>query len=181
MPARARVRRTVPSDADRLGEIHVRAWQAAYRGVMPDRYLDSLQAAERASMWRRNIERPGCGQLTLVIEDAGQVVGFASLGPEEGQPEEQTTGELYAINLDPDAWRRGFGARLLRAAVALLRELGYAEAVLWVVPENARARGLYESRGWIADGAVREDEVLGVTVSDMRYRLPLTPPATASR
>jgi ribosomal protein S18 acetylase RimI-like enzyme len=143
---------------------------------MPDRYLDSLQASERASMWRRNIERPGCGQLTLVIEDGGgKVVGFASLGPEEGRPEEQATGELYAINLDPDAWRRGFGARLLRAAVALLRELGYAEAVLWVVPENARARGLYESRGWVPDGAVREDEVLGVTVADMRYRLSLVP------
>ena len=82
---------------------------------------------------------------------------------------------LDAINLDPDAWRRGFGARLLRAAVALLRELGYAEAVLWVVPENTRARGLYESRGWSPDGAMREDDVLGVTVTDMRYRLPLIP------
>jgi hypothetical protein len=56
-----------------------------------------------------------------------------------------------------------------------LRELGYAEAVLWVVPENARARGLYESRGWEADGALREDDVLGVTVHDMRYRVPLIP------
>jgi ribosomal protein S18 acetylase RimI-like enzyme len=131
-------------------------------------------------MWRRNIEHPGCGQLTLVIEEGDRVVGFASIGPEEGRPEELAIGELYAINLDPDAWRRGFGARLLRAALALLRELGYAEAVLWVVPENARARGLYESRGWTADGALRDDEVLGVTVYDMRYRVPLIPSPSVS-
>ncbi len=28
-----------------------------------------------------------------------------------------------------------------------LRELGYVEAVLWVVPDNQRARRLYESEG----------------------------------
>ena len=59
---------------------------------------------------------------------------------------------------------------MLRAATKELQALRFEELVLWVVPENARARGLYESEGWIPDGATREDEVLGVTVTDMRYR-----------
>jgi hypothetical protein len=42
--------------------------------------------------------------------------------------------------------------------------------VLWVVPENRRARQLYAAAGWNEDGATRDDEVLGVTVRDVRYR-----------
>jgi len=36
-------------DADAVSEVHVRAWQSAYRGVMPDDYLDGLQAQEPAT------------------------------------------------------------------------------------------------------------------------------------
>jgi hypothetical protein len=43
-----------------------------------------------------------------------------------------------------------------------------------VVPENNRARGLYESEGWTADGGVTTEEILGVTVTDIRYRRTLT-------
>ena len=38
-------------DAERIGAIQVRAWQAAYRGVMPDTYLDELDVDD--------VERPG--------------------------------------------------------------------------------------------------------------------------
>ena len=48
------------------------------------------------------------------------------------------------------------------------------EAVLWVVPENQRARGLYGSEGWVADGGSSTEEILGVTVNDIRYRKSLT-------
>ena len=52
---------------------------------------------------------------------------------------------------------------------------GFSEAVLWVVPQNARAIGLYESEGWRRDGAAKEDEVLGVVVPAVRLRRPLEP------
>jgi RimJ/RimL family protein N-acetyltransferase len=46
--------------------------------------------------------------------------------------------------------------------------------VLWVVPDNTRARRLYESEGWTVDGVSRDEEVLGVVVTEVRYRLHLT-------
>jgi hypothetical protein len=48
--------------------------------------------------------------------------------------------------------------------------MGYREAVLWVVPQNDRARALYESEGWSADGGVSTEDIMGVTVTDIRYR-----------
>ncbi|HEX6254240.1 MAG TPA: hypothetical protein VFZ70_00375 [Euzebyales bacterium] len=37
------VRTAGPSDAAAMGALVVRAWQAAYRGLMPDDYVDGLK------------------------------------------------------------------------------------------------------------------------------------------
>lgn len=162
------IRAAVEADAHAIGYVHVRAWQGAYRGVMPDEYLDGLDAEERATMWRGRIARTDLPPL-LVAVVLDEVVGFAVFGDEQ-PPESPACGQLYAINLDPAHWGNGIGRTLLRAATAALVAKGHEEAVLWVVPQNARARSLYESEGWTADGGVRTDEVLGVTVTDIRYR-----------
>jgi hypothetical protein len=41
-----RVRAAVLDNACARGRLHVRAWQAAYRGQMPDAYLDDLSVEE---------------------------------------------------------------------------------------------------------------------------------------
>jgi ribosomal protein S18 acetylase RimI-like enzyme len=156
-------------DAERIAAIQIRAWQAAYRGVMPDAYLDELDVDDRAAYWRNAVHVLQPDQQLKVIVADGFVVGFAAAGPEhDGQAPD--VGELYAINLDPSMWRRGLGRALLRDMTAGLAGLGYSEAVLWVVPENDRARRFYESEEWWDDDVRREDEVFGVVVPEMRYR-----------
>ncbi len=165
-------------DADAVGEIHVRAWQTAYRGMMPDDYLDSLQAEDHATRWREHLVAPRSEAELLVLVDDHRVVGFASVGPPLDSDAPPDVGQLYAINLDPDVWGRGLGRALLSFATDRLRELGYVEAVLWVVPDNQRARRLYESAGWSDDGLRRDDEVFGVVVPEMRYRRLLVGPTS---
>ncbi len=149
---------------------------------MPDAYLDELEADDRAAYWRRQVVGLLPGQRLKVIVDDGVVVGFAAAGPEhDGRAAD--TGELYAINLDPQMWGRGLGRELLREMTAELAGLGYREAVLWVVPQNDRARRFYESEGWRDDRVRRDDEVFGVVVPEMRYRraLPTSSPGAARR
>ena len=172
------IRRAAVEDADAIGAVHVRAWQAAYRGVMPDKYLDGLRVQDRADGWRRHLTTLRSDQKVLVVVvDCDRVVGFAILGCERGSDTSQDVGELYAINLDPEVWDRGIGRALLRRATDELAEAGYAEAVLWVVPQNQRARHLYESEGWIDNNVKRDDEILGVVVPEMLYRRLLVEPA----
>jgi GNAT superfamily N-acetyltransferase len=163
------IREAVEADADAMGHLHVRAWQLAYRGVMPDEYLDGLQADERIAMWRGRIARTDLPPL-LVAVTGDEVVGFAVFGDEQPPSGSVSCGQLYAINLHPDHWGKGIGRVLLRRATDALVAEGFGEAVLWVVPQNERARSLYESEGWVADGGVLDEEVLGVTVTDIRYR-----------
>ena len=172
------IRPAAVEDADAIGAVHVRAWQAAYRGVMPDEYLDGLRAQDRADGWRRHLTSLRPDQKVLVVDDdRDRVVGFAAFGCERGSETSQDVGELYAINLDPGVWDRGIGRALLRRATDELAAAGYAEVVLWVVPQNLRARHLYESEGWIDNNVKRDDKILGVTVPEMLYRRLLVEPA----
>lgn len=170
-------------DAPELAQVHVRAWQAAYRGMMPDEFLDGLDVARRETGWRRLLasEVPGYGVLVAVVD--GRVVGFAWTGPQRAdgdglgdgaEVDPGRTGELWAVNLHPEVWGRGIGSALLRAAHAALSSRGHDEAVLWVVPGNARARRFYERHGWASDGVERaEDVASGVSVTELRYRVAL--------
>jgi len=172
-----RVRRATVADAPAMGRLHVRAWQAAYRGHMPDDYLDGLRASERAAGWERALGRDRPRSAVLVAELDGEVVGFAALGPAE---DPEGAGELYAINVDPDHWGTGAGPTLLEAVQGELARLGFAETVLWVLPANARARHFYERAGWASDGAERTVDVLGVTVPEVRYRRRSSSPESSS-
>jgi ribosomal protein S18 acetylase RimI-like enzyme len=155
------------ADAPAMGRLHVRAWQAAYRGQMPDGYLDGLRAEDRAVYWDGVLRREGRRSVILVAERDGEVIGFAAAGP---SPDPQGAGELYAINIDPAHWGAGAGRALLEAAQAELARLGFAEAVLWVLPANVRARRFYEIAGWTADGTERTSEAFEVSFAEVRYR-----------
>jgi ribosomal protein S18 acetylase RimI-like enzyme len=138
---------------------------------MPDDYLDGIRAEDRASMWRRSIEeRRGDGLLVAAVDRS--VVGFVAFGPcpadavdGRGDP----MGQVHALNVHPDVWRQGIGRQLLRAATVRLAGQGMGRLVLWVALGNDRARSFYESEGWTSDGLERDEDVLGVVVTELRY------------
>lgn len=167
------IRWAVLADAPALSEIHVRAWQAGYRGLLPDSLLDKLSAAQRLPRWRERLSAET--ERVLVAELDGQVAGWLVIGPQrDGDLDPQRMGEIYAIYVDPGAWRRGCGKALLARALAELRVQGLAEVTLWVLRSNERARRFYEAQGFVADGASKvEHNRDGVAFDEVRYRCEL--------
>lgn len=163
------VRAATVADALAIETIRVRGWQATYRHVFPPEELDGLPVDE--SRWRRRrVAEPPPGWAVVVAEDRGAVVGFAATGPSR---DEDGIGELYAIYVEPSRWSAGTGRALLaRAEHELAR--GHAEATLWVLEANDRARRFYKRAGWLPDGAAKEAEHLGVRAPELRYRKALT-------
>ena len=166
-----------------MGLVHIAAWQAAYRGLIPDDFLDGLDSAVRGERWHAALSAgPGGGRyqegdlegLALVIEDEGGVVaGISVVGPPR-RPEPDSVGELWMINLAPPTWGSGLAQALLAAATDELRRMGFEDAVLWVLDGNARARRFYERAGWQADGTEYVDGRRGYKVVEVRYRRPLS-------
>lgn len=172
------VRSARPADAEALATVHVRAWQVGYRGMLPQDYLDGIDLAARVEQWRGWVaDARFVGTRLVVAEVDGAVAGFAIHGPQR-VPDGGTfrgLGELYSLNVDPDRWGAGVGTALMGHVHAALRAAGHAEAVLWVLPENERARRFYQHHGWAPDGVVQTDTVQGVTVEEMRYHRHLAP------
>lgn len=161
------VRRAEPGDAVAVAEVHTRTWQAAYEHVFGAERLAGIDPGRRSAAWRRAIEG---GEDVFVWEAGGRLVAFVSTGPSRDL---EDVGELYAIYALPEAWGSGAAPALMRAAVDALRAAGFREAILWVLDDNPRARRFYEREGWSPDGAVKEDDLLGVRVAEVRYRIGL--------
>src|SRR6267378_4296634 len=101
------LREATRADARAIADIHVTAWRAAYRDLMPQSYLESLSIDERARMWEKTIARPGPAQLALAELD-GELAGFCLYGPTRDR-EATDVAEIYAVNVRPARWRQGAG------------------------------------------------------------------------
>jgi GNAT superfamily N-acetyltransferase len=159
------VRRAHAGDAAALGEIHVRTWQTAYEHVFGAERLAAMRPERRTEQWRRWLADDV--DAWVFEDEAGSVVGFVWIGDSREAPDE---GELFAIYVLPDAWGSAAGRELMAVGRNALRA-AFPTSILWVLEDNPRARRFYEREGWELDGGRKEDELLGVTVAEVRYRL----------
>ena len=181
-----RIRRAGPEDASSIAGVYVRSWQGAYPGLIPQSYLDALDAQDHVGPWEETLAAsawPRRGVIVLLgpaepdgIE--GPVTGFVSFGPTrhgdlDTGPDAQVVGEVLTFYLDPSAFGSG-GADLLMSAVLVALGAGYfASAMLWVLGTNARARRFYERRGWRPDGTTKLHDWGAFVATDLRYVIDL--------
>jgi GNAT superfamily N-acetyltransferase len=160
------------SDAEAISVVHVRTWQVAYRGQVPQTHLDRLDPAERLAAWAEGLRAAEPPTATFVLEDAGAVIGFVHVSPSRDSDVDSTdVGEVNAIYLLPAHWGRGGGRLLLAAGLRALRAAGLSEATLWVMASNDRARRFYEAAGWRPDGATKTGRPWGFALDQVRYRV----------
>jgi GNAT superfamily N-acetyltransferase len=160
-----------PDDARRIAEVHVRTWQVAYQGQVPDDYLNSLSVEQRETAWSEillGMDLPA--SRAFVIDDDGVLVGFVGLSPSRDEDSTSTTGEVGAIYVLPECWGAGYGRALLNRATESLREAGCSTATLWVLRSNTRARSFYERAGWSADGGEKMEDRGTFSLDEVRYR-----------
>lgn len=156
------IRAICPED-DRLAvsRVYEESWRYAYRGIVPQDYLDGIPRGRWA-------HRPdGAGLRTLVLTDGEEIAGVSSFGPSRA-PDLAGWGEVVSLYLLPDRMGKGYGARLLSAALEDLKGMGSREVFLWVLKENLRARRFYERRGFrLRDEAAIE--IGGAALEEVRY------------
>jgi|SRR6266850_3098125 len=166
-----RIRPAIPEDAQSIAEIHVSAWRAAYRGLMPDAYLNELSVEKRTSLWQRSLTQPNPGTLILA-ENQKAITGFCFFGPtRDADGKDKRVGEILSLNVRPEFWRGGFGRALCDFVLreALRRE--WTAVTLWVLKGNERAFRFYEALGFSLDGTDRiETTLTGAPLHEVRYQ-----------
>jgi ribosomal protein S18 acetylase RimI-like enzyme len=163
------IRVATEADAAGIASVHVRSWQEAYAGIVPEAYLASLDAGERTAQWTRYLrEGPKDDIRTWVAVAGGRAVGFITVGPSRDEDAGRADQEIFSIYLDPGTWGHGVARDLLRTVIA---EVGERTTItLWVLADNERARHFYRRHGFQADGVERYDDIGGESLLEVRYR-----------
>lgn len=162
------LRVAVPGDSIPAARVHIRSWQAAYRGLIAQAYLDSLEPETWST--RYAFGRVGIGvPFTVLAVDGATICGLVTTGlcRDDDLP---GFGELLAIYVDPDRMRAGVGSVLIAAGRDRLSAIGITQASLWVLDGNVAARRFYERDGWAFDGTQRTREYGGAPADEVRYQ-----------
>jgi len=141
------VRPAFPDDAEGIAKVHVKSWQEAYIGLLPQHVLDRQSVPTRLRWWTGILRETREDRWTFVaIDPAAGIVGFVGgerakrsmFGPAFRVP------VLYVLQ---SHLRRGLGRRLMQALGRAMAQQGAGEVALWSLASNQAARAFYERIG----------------------------------
>ena len=141
-------------DAEKITFVHVQAWKESYQNIIDQDYLDNISYEKRLA-WRKKIIEEKFGQ-QLVVVYRSEVIGFCdsnALEPDTKNKAEDKSkiskekGQIYGLYLLEKHQRKGIGKELLKQSLEWLRKKKLSPIILWVLKDNQKARGFYESQG----------------------------------
>lgn|GEM_PF-152009 len=142
------VRHAHPADACSIARVHIDSWKTAYRGLVPDAYLDQLSYDESEQVWRRSLADQNSTRLFVSEVEGAGVVGFAAGGPGRSRDPVDPAygGELWGIHILAEYRRQGIGQALVREVVRWLAAHGMQSMFVWCL-YDAPARLFYTALG----------------------------------
>jgi [ribosomal protein S5]-alanine N-acetyltransferase len=162
------IRDATAADAEAIARVARASWAQTYQDIFEpafiddflDRNYDPARLAESASQATTR------GQVFLVAERDGVVVGYLQFGTGERGP------ELWRIYGDPAHYGTGVGSALL-AELHRRIEATVDAYVLDVHSRNERGRAFYDRHGFVVVGSTPDDHVtLRRTLHPLAPRLP---------
>lgn len=156
------VRLAAGDDMAAVARVYARSWRHAYRGIVPQSYLDSLSEG----FWQLGLEQSA--DRTFIAHEGSEIVGVCTHGPARIEVF-AGWGEIVSLYVLPERAGRGIGLKLLDASLGALAAEGFERAYLWVLADNAPARAFYERRGFQLLERENVDEIAGELLREACY------------
>lgn len=155
---------TKDDDPLEISNIYERSWKSAYKGIIPQEYLDSIPSGR----WVNGIGKAGINHLILIEKE--KTIGAASFCKSRWE-KYGDYGEVVSLYFLPDYMGKGYGGLLLSRCVEELKQRGFHKVLLWVLEENHRARKFYKKNGFVCSGVNMEDKLGGKELREVLYFL----------
>ena len=143
-----RIREAKRSDVEGMVKVRVDTWKAAYKGIVPDEFLENLSYQHISERWKKAFwenRTPGV-EVFVAENEQKEIVGIAICGPELSQ-DPICHGEIYALYVLPQNQNQGIGRELVATCVQyLVQQLEVKTMLIWVIAENPY-RKFYETLG----------------------------------
>lgn len=132
-----RIRLSKEADARSIACIYVQTWQDTYLSLVPFGYLYAMSQSQLEHEFINEFKSKKV--ISLVAEDAGEVLGFAS-GGRERHGDHIYGGEIYALYVLKNHQRQGIGTELVSALATQLNHFGIYSMLVWVLAHNPYRR-----------------------------------------
>lgn len=160
------IRKATLDDVKDISRIHALSWKSAYKGIVPQAYLDELKEdfwVPAFGIWIKD----NVLSVKLIFENCN-LIGCVAYGKSRDKSL-PNWGEIVSIYLLPEYFDKGYGKKLLESALLDLKQSGYQNVYLWVLKENQRARHFYEKNKLQCNKDECICEIMGKELTDIRY------------
>jgi ribosomal protein S18 acetylase RimI-like enzyme len=148
------VRMAQIKDISLISNVLAESWKTAYRGIVDDEYLDSIEAGHWEEFLTNGLIDGTV--FSMVLLDNQDFAGACILSKSENHDEVH----LVSLYLLPDRIGKGCGHRFYSEIENEIKKRGYIKCVLDVLTDNKRACRFYEAHGF-ADSGAEETTVIG--------------------
>jgi len=162
------IRQAHIEDAAEIANVHTNSWREAYKGLIPDEYLNDrpLHFKNRLELWKKLIVDPK--QVTIVAESKEHgIVGFVNGGAARDEDLNNHT-EVFCIYLLSKYHGRKIGFNLLKTFFDEQIKLNFTQAYLWVLDNNPTI-SFYEKVGGKFSGKKKEDQIAEIKMTELCY------------
>ncbi len=149
-------------DSFKISRIYEESWKYAYKGIIPQSYLESIPSGK----WVSNLDDKNRNSL-LLIED-NIFVGTSSFGSSRFE-NYNNYGEIVSVYLLPEYIGKGYGKLLMDAVIGELSKMNFKDIFLWVLEENHNARRFYEKYGFVISDNYLDDNIGGKALREIQY------------
>jgi ribosomal protein S18 acetylase RimI-like enzyme len=155
-------------DAPAIAALHTESWRSAYRGLVPDAFLDGPVVEERLEYWLHRLSTDDEGPRHLLKAVQGNLmVGFVCV-VRDADPEWGPL--LDNLHVKPACKGLGIGRELLGAAREWTALVAPGRPMhLWVIEDNTNARRFYERLGGVVAERQIVDFTAGIATPALRY------------
>jgi GNAT superfamily N-acetyltransferase len=159
------------ADAAEIAALHAASWRNAYRGMLPDVFLDEQIDGERLEFWNTRFKStdPDRRLILKAVRD-GAVQGFVcvllDLEPQWGA-------RLDNIHVRPAHKGTGIGYELFKAAREWIASVEPGMGMhLWCIERNETGRRFYERQGGVVAETTIRHVAMGLNLPELRYYWP---------
>ena len=132
-------------DIPEVVDIQINGWKTAYKGIIDDKYLDTMSKEERIEKRQKDYKLNGF----IVAELNGEIVGFCRYVDNNNFSKEieDFDCELLAIYVKPDLKYNGIGTKLFQYVKNEFIKKEKSKMILWCLKDNESSKKFYAKMG----------------------------------
>ena len=139
------IRNVNEKDISSVADIQVNGWKTAYKGIIDDVILNSMNKDEKIKRFEGNYKKNGF----VIAELENEVVGFCRYADSnEFTPDMQDIDcEITALYVKPNLKYNGIGTKLFQFVINEFKSKNKTKMILWCLKDNELSKKFYTKMG----------------------------------